>query len=155
MAAYLNLNDFKARTIMPATDVDDLETIAAGWVDLQLEQCSRWIDSRLRKRYAAPFDVGTCPEIVKSWLTRLVTLRAYLRRGVDATDGQLDLIREDAAAALEEIKEAANAVDGLFDLPLKDSDPATGVTLGAPFGYSEPDPYTWLDVQREAVRDGQ
>lgn len=155
MAAYLNLADFKARTLMPATDVDDLETIAAGWVLLQLEQVSRWIDSRLRKRYDAPFDVGTCPEIIKSWLTRLVTLRAYLRRGVDATDGQLDLIRADAQTALDEIKEAADAVDGLFDLPLKDSDKATGVVLGAPFGYSEPDPYTWLDVQREAVRDGQ
>ncbi len=155
MASYLDLPAFKARTLMPASDVDDLETIAAGWVLLQLEQCSRWIDSRLRKRYAAPFDVDTCPEIVKSWLTRLVTLRAYLRRGVDATDAQFDLIRADAESAAEEIKEAANAVDGLFDLPLKDSDKATGVTLGAPFGYAEASPYEWVDVQREAVRNGQ
>lgn len=155
MAAYLNLAEFKARTLMPASDVDDLESIAAGWVLLQLEQCSRWIDSRLRKRYDAPFDIGTCPEIVKSWLTRLVTLRAYLRRGVDATDAQFDLIRGDAESAAAEIKEAADAVDGLFDLPLKDSEKTTGVTQGAPFGYSEPDHYTWLDVQRDAVRDGQ
>jgi hypothetical protein len=152
MTAYLNLGEFKARTLMPSTDVDDLETIAAGWVLAQLEQCSRWIDSRLRKRYDAPFDVATCPEIVKSWLTRLVTLRAYLRRGVDATDAQFDLIRADAESAATEIKEAADAVDGLFDLPLKDSDKATGITLGAPFGYSEPDFYSWLDVQAEAVR---
>lgn len=152
MTAYLDLDAFKARTIMPATDVTDLESIAAGWVLMQLEQVSRWIDARLRKRYAAPFDVATCPEIVKSWLTRLVTLRAYLRRGVDATDQQFELIRADAATALDEIKEAANAVDGLFDLPLKDSNPETGITLGAPFGYSEPDVYTWVDVQAEAVR---
>lgn len=155
MTAYLDLNAFKARTIMPSTDVDDLESIANGWVLAQLEQASRWIDSRLRKRYDAPFEVATCPEIVKSWLTRLVTLRAYLRRGVDATDAQFDLIRADAASAAEEIKEAADAVDGLFDLPLKDSDKATGITLGAPFGYAEAGPYEWLDVQREAVRNGQ
>jgi hypothetical protein len=154
MTAYLNLLEFKARTLMPSTDVDDLEAIAAGWVLAQLEQCSRWIDSRLRKRYDAPFDVATCPEIVKSWLTRLVTLRAYLRRGVDATDAQFDLIRADAESAAEEIKEAANAVDGLFDLPLKDSDKATGITLGAPFGYAEADFYTWVDVQREALGRG-
>jgi phage gp36-like protein len=155
MTAYLDRSAFKARSIMPATDVDDLESIAAGWVDMQLEQVSRWIDSRLRKRYDAPFDVATCPEIVKSWLTRLVTLRAYLRRGVDATDAQFEMIKADAEAAAVEIKEAADSADGLFDLPLKDSSKATGVSQGGPFVYSEASPYDFIDVQREAVRDGQ
>jgi hypothetical protein len=147
MAAYLDRTAFKARTIMPAPDVDDLESIAPGWVDMQLEQVSRWIDSRLRKRYAAPFDVATCPEAVKSWLTRLVTLRAYLRRGVDATDAQFDLIKGDAEAAALEIKEAAEAAEGLFDLPLKDSEKTTGITQGGPFVYSEATPYDFIDVQ--------
>src|SRR6187402_3667742 len=106
MAAYLDLEAFKARTIMPEQDVSDVEAAAPGWVLLQLEQCSRWLDSRLRKRYAAPFDVATCPEIVKSWVTRLVTLRVYLRRGVDATDAQFDLIRADAENSTAEVKEA-------------------------------------------------
>jgi phage gp36-like protein len=154
MAAYLDRNAFKQRTIMPATDVDDLETIASGWVDMQLEQVSRWIDSRLRQRYDAPFNVATCPEIVKSWLTRLVTLRAYLRRGVDATDGQLDLIKADAEAAAAEIREAADSNEGLFDLPLKDSEKATGVTQGGPFVYSEASPYDFIDVQANEVGRG-
>lgn len=139
---------------MPSEYVDAIEAIASGWTLSQLEQGSRWIDSRLRKRYDAPFDVATCPEIIKSWLTRLVTLRCFVRRGVDPTDPQFELYRADAEAALEEIKEAANAVEGLFDLPLKDSEKTTGIVHGAPFGYAEAGPYDWLDVQYEAVRNG-
>lgn len=154
MAAYLTLGEFKARTLMPSTDVDDLENIAPGWVLAQLEQGSRWIDSRLRKRYEAPFEVATCPEIVKSWLTRLATLRCYLRRGVDATDAQLALIQADAAEATAELVEAANCADGLFDIPLKDSEKTTGAVLGGPLGYAEASPFDWLDVQRDAVRNG-
>lgn len=154
MTAYLTKDEFKARTLMPPEYVDALELVQAGWVLAQLEQYSRWIDSRLRKRYAAPFDVATCPEIVKSWLTRIVTVRCFLRRGIDPTDPQFETVRQDALDATVEIKEAADCVEGLFDLPLKDSEKTTGITQGAPLGYAEAGPYEWVDAQREAIRNG-
>ena len=150
MAAYLTLDEFKLRTTMPPEYVTAIENIQPGWTLAQLEQASRWIDSRLRKRYAAPFT--TAPESVKSWLTRLVTVRCFVRRGVDPTDQQFDQVREDATKAEQEIREAADGNVGLFDLPLLDSEKTTGISLGGPMVYSESSPYVWTDVQRERGR---
>jgi len=152
MAGYLDLGGFKSRTLMPATEVDALEKAAPGWLLQKLETVSRVdIDPKLRKRYDAPFDVVTCPEAVKAWLEQIVTELAYVRLGVDPNDMQFQSVSRIAERAHLAIAEAANAVDGLYDLPLRDSEKATGITKGAPRGYAEPGPYHWLDVQREAL----
>lgn len=152
MAGYLDVVGFTARTVMPSKEVEALEKAAPGWLLQQSESLSRVeIDARLRKRYAAPFDVATCPEAVKVWLTRLLTFNAYLRLGVDPNDQQWSIIHEQATDTQLQIKEAANSVDGLYDLPLRDSEKTTGIVKGAPRGYSEPGPYQWLDAQREEL----
>lgn len=150
MAAYLTLAAFKVRSLMPQTDVEALEALAPGFVDGQLEYYSRWIDARLRKRYAAPFE--TPNETVKEWLSRLVTVRCYLRRGVDPTDEQFVSIKEDRDEARDEIKEAADSETGLFDLPLLDAADGTAVSKGGPYGYSEQSPYVAFDRQAETGR---
>ncbi len=150
--AYLDLTSFKALTIMPAADVDGIESVAPGWILGQLTYWSGWLDSRLRKRYAAPFALPY-PEAVTGWLARIVTVRAYLKRGVDQTDEQFLSIKEDAAEAMEEIKEAADSVVGLFDLPLREDTTASGISRGGPFAYTEASPYVWTDVQADAGRD--
>lgn len=152
MSGYLDLAAFKVRTLAPQGFVEELETLAPGWVAGQLEHYSRVIDARLRKRYAVPF-ADPAPETVKEWLARLVTLRVYLRRGVDPTDEQFDAIRQDARDVLEELKEAADAETGLFDLPLVDSADGSAISKGGPLGYSEASPYVWADVQVSAGRD--
>lgn len=150
MTAYLTLVEFQLRTTMPPEYVTAIESIQPGWTLAQLEQASRWIDSRLRKRYAVPFDLTAdpAPEAVKAWLTKLVTVQCYIRRGVDPTDQQFALIQQDAADAKAEIKEAADSNEGLFDLPWRDSEKATGISLGGPRVYSESSPYVWSNVQR-------
>jgi guanyl-specific ribonuclease Sa len=89
--------------------------------------------------------------MAKSWLATLVTPLVYRKRGIDPTDEQI--VAADAAAqtARDEIKEAADSETGLFELPLRADTSASGVDRGGPFGYAEASPYTWLDVQREAV----
>lgn len=153
MPAYLTRSEFRALTVMPGSDVDDLESAAPGWIDAQALSLSAMIDGRLRKRYAVPFP-APYPEIVKSWLQRLLTLRCYLRRGVNAQDAQFRVIQEDADAAGKELAEAANAETGLWDLPLRANESGTGISKGAPLAYSEASPFRWQDEQMEAIRNG-
>lgn len=147
MAAYLTLAQFKTLTVMPSSFVDALEVAQPGWVDIQLLYWSDWIDSRLRKRYAVPF-VAPVPLAAQGWLTRIVTVRCYLRRGVDPTDQQYADIKADDVAARDELREAADSDAGLFDLPLRaDLTATSGISQGNPRAYSEQSPYAWTDVQ--------
>jgi len=149
--AYLTTSEFKTRSLIPSGYVDDIESADSGWTLIQLEEASAWIDSRLRKRYAAPF-TSPYPVAVLSWLTKLVTVRCYLKRGVEATDEQFVSIQQDAMDAKAEIKEAADSNVGLFDLPLRSDTTATGIDRSGPFAYSEQSPYVGFSRQARTGR---
>ncbi len=144
--AYLTKTTFAALTVMPSVDVDALEVVAPGWIDAQLDYWSGWIDSRLAKRYAVPFS-SPPPDAVKGWLARIVTLRAYMKRGIDPNDAQFSEIKADADAAGVELKEAADSGEGLFDLPLREDTASSGIARGGPLVYSEASPYVSFDDQ--------
>lgn len=148
---YLTVAEFSKRTIMPQAQIARIETRDPGWLDMQLESSSRWIDARLAKRYRVPFR-GHVPEQVRSWVARMVTLRAYLSHGINASDQQLALVTSDAEKAEAEVREAANGEIGLIDLPASDEIGTSAVTEGSPRFYSETSPYVSLDVQRARGR---
>jgi hypothetical protein len=149
---YLSIDRFKTLTAMPSVMVDRLESVAPGWLAAKLTARSRWIDARLSKRYATPF-AAPVPEAIEDWLARIVTHAAYLRHGVDQMDEQFAEIKADAARAEDEIKEAAEAKDGLYDLPLRADTAASGVTKGAPYVYSERSPSVWTQIQARRGRE--
>lgn len=95
--------------------------------------------------YTAPTAV---PEAILGWLTALVTLDAYQRRGANPQDPQMVLVVDAATAALAELKEAADSKDGLFDLPVNEA-ADSAVTTGGPLGYSETSPFVWRRVEAE------
>jgi hypothetical protein len=149
VAAYLTIDEFKLRTIMPASQVDRIEATSPGWLAANLESSSRWADMYLAKRYRVPFP-APYPEAVKSWVARMVTQRAYLQHGIPANDQQLALVGADSEKAENEIKAAADGQLSLIDLP---SD--TGQSLvqyGGTRVYSESSPYVAGDVQRSTGR---
>lgn len=148
--SYLTPAEFRTLTVMPSADVDDLEGQQPGFLSGMLEAYSRTIDARLRKRYAVPF-AEPFPEIIRIWLARMVTIRCYLRRGVDPRDPQIEMVQEDANAAALELKEAADSRDGLWDLPLRADSPGSAVSAGSPLFYAEASPWDWTDRQRELV----
>ena len=150
--SYLDLDEYKEYTVLPAVDIDDVETIQAGWIDRKLRAVSYAVDARLRKRYAVPFS-APYPDAVCDWVARIMDPLLLKKRGVDATDEQFVSIAEDATAAREEIKEAADAEEGLFDLPTLDTADASAISKGAPLGYSEASPYVGMDVQEELGRE--
>jgi hypothetical protein len=147
MASYLTLAAFRLRTLMPQVDINVIEGETSGFTDARLATHSAKIDTRLRKRYAVPF-AAPIPEAVLEWLTKIVTFELYLKRGVDPADQSIALIRADKEQAEAELKEAADAVDGLFDLPLNDTKDGTAITKGAPLAYVETSPYVAFDLQR-------
>jgi hypothetical protein len=152
MAAYLTPEEFAVRSAMPSEDVRALMQSEPGFVEALLDDLSGEIDDQLRKRYAAPF-VAPVPRIVRRWLTRLATPEAYKKRGFNPSSAQDGDVLKDADTARAEIQKAADSKDGLYELPLRnDGTDVSGVSKGAPLGYSEASPYTWLDRQADAVR---
>jgi len=150
--SYLTLAEYKSYSVLPSVDIDDVETIQVGWIDRKLRAISYGVDARLRKRYAVPFS-APYPDAVCDWVARLMDVALLLKRGVDATDEQFVSILEDSKRAREEIKEAADAEQGLFDLPALDTADASAISKGEPLGYSEASPYVGGDVQEELGRD--
>ena len=54
-----------------------------------------------------------------------------------------------------ELKEAADAEKGLFELPLRATDTTgSAINAGGPMGYSEQSPYTWTDRQYDHLVNG-
>lgn len=150
--AYQDKDAFANRTTMPVEFIDEIETASAGWTDTQLGLVEAKINARLRKRYAVPF-AAPVPDVVLDWQTAIVTHRSYLRRGIDPTDAQMVDIKAAADEAWAEVKEAADAANGLFDLPLRQDTTADGVSKTSTLAYSEASPYVGFDVQADAGRD--
>ena len=152
MAAYLTVAEFRTRTIMPQQQVDALEVAEPGFLDSALLAGSDWINARLRKRYAAPF-ATPYPPVVLDWLTRMVTLQAYGKSGWSPGSKSDEASIIDAAKeAREEVKEAADSKEGLFDLPLDTGD-SSAVTKGGPLSYSETSPYRWTTLQGDTGQE--
>lgn len=151
MPPYLDVAGFRVRTEMPDEDVELVEARYPGFLLARLEEETSWINGRLMKRYAVPFKAPV-PAIVLGWLTKLVTPSVYRKRGWNATSEQDQQILDAEKTAREEIKEAANSNDGLFELPLRDRPDVSAVSAGGPLAYSEASPYTWTDRQKEAAR---
>lgn len=125
-----------------------------NFVTTRLRANQAYIDARLAKRYPVPF-ASPAPEAVCRWLADMTTKDCFARRGYNPTSAE-DATAIDAPAqrALDELKEAADSDQGLFDLPIRDDQPGTtGISKGAPFVYSERSPYVAMDLQRSQGRD--
>lgn len=149
MAAYLNIETFRDRTVMSDEYVDELERRYPRWLSTQLESFSGWLNSQLGKRYAVPF-AEPYPDTAQRWLADIVTFRAYRKRGWDPTDDEAVQSKVDHDNARTEVQQAANAVDGLWDLPRADG--ASGISKGGPRSYTEASPYVFTNVQSDAGR---
>lgn len=147
--AYLTLVRYKLLATIPASFIEAVEIVAPGYSDAHLDILSRWIDSKLSKRYAAPFS-EPYPKVLESWLARLVTPQIMLKRGVNATDEQWQHIVDQEKSARAEVQEAADAEKGLFDLPLREDTTDTGIAKGFTKAYSEQSPYVGFARQADA-----
>lgn len=150
--AYLTLAEFLQMSVVPAAFINEIEQRTPGWVDQRLLMASAYIDTRLSKRYDAPFK-APYPLAAQDWVSKWVSLDVWLRRGVQPNDEQFGEYKAQAVQAYDEVKEAANSELGLFDLPLRSDTNGSGISKGAPLGYSEQSPYVWADEQARIGRE--
>lgn len=134
---------------MPFVEVDAIEADTPGWINGRIAVAESWIGSKLRKRYNVPF-IAPVPEVFFGWVVAMVTPEAYRRRGWDPSEAQSAQIEQDRKDARDQVQEAADSQEGLWDLPLRQDTSASGITKGGPLGYSETSPYAWTDRQIEA-----
>jgi hypothetical protein len=152
LPAYLTIPEFKLRTVLAVAAIDRVEARHPGWLAAQFESSSRWIDMRLAKRTRVPLRGPPFPEIVQSWVARMVTCSASLSHGIQASDQQLALVIADKDKAEAEVIEAANGQISLIDIPEDDELGGSSISQGGPRFYSETSPYVSLDIQRERGR---
>lgn len=149
--AYVDVDYVKAVGSMPAADIDALEALYPGTFDTVATAVSRLFDGSLCKRYSAPFSTPF-PEALKWNVAQVVVATLWQKRGYNPGSAQDEIIQQNKADALAWLKEAANAKDGLVELPLREDTTAEGVSKPGPLGYSEVSPYAWTDIQREDGR---
>ena len=144
---------FRLLSVMPKGDVDLLEASAdtAGFLDARIAGARATIFAQLRKRYDVTFPSGE-PQIVGLWLAQIVTPAAYLKRGGNPSDATLLRIEAERTAAEAQVAQAADAVGGLFDLPLLANKAGTAISKGTPLAYAEQSPYT---AKRRQSTDGR
>lgn len=152
MSSYVTLERFKLLTVLTAQTVDEWvrkHSIESFQQMVEIE--SAYVDSRLAKRYVTPF-ADPFPVDVVRWTSELVTERMLDRRGSNPKDNDLsERAYARATQAREELKEAADSKDGLFDLPLRQDTSASGITGSVTLASSEASPYLWTDEQARLV----
>lgn len=152
MTAYIDVQYIKANGSFTPTAVDQLVS-DLGDITPIVEGRGAYIDSRLYKRYQAPFETPY-PEAVRQWCCALVCEILLIRRGGNVGSELSDAVKAEADTARAELKEAASGETGLFDIPMRQLTPAdaSGIEHGGPLGYSENSPYTFLDAETGYVR---
>lgn len=156
MSCYVTIQDVKDLGTLPAEDIDEIEARYPGLTLRIATKVSAYFDSRLAKRYAAPFR-EPYPDVLIDQVARVVAYRLTLKRGFNPSSEQDQLIEKEKDEALAWLKEAADSKDGLIELPARQATPpdVAAVNAGGPLAYSEPDPYTWTTLQAEAARYGR
>jgi hypothetical protein len=151
-AVYLTDEEFRIRTLLPAAVIDGIESKTPGWLNAQLVGVSARVTGRLAKRYGV-YTAPPYPEVIKQWVTDIVSFNAWLKRGVSATDATIESYKEKHDTAYDEMREAADSEVGLFDLPrVTDGATASGINRGGTRVYTEASPYVGFDVQADRAR---
>lgn len=146
--SYLaTIAEFTDRSPFGEDYAERLEQTRPGLLMKLAASVSAEIDVRIGKRYVRP--IPNPPEIVKLWAADLLTPRAYEALGVRPTDEQQQSISDRAKFVYECLKEAADAVQGMFDLPLSDTDGSSGIVDPVTLAYSEASPFTAKHRQTE------
>lgn len=156
MAGYLTTAEFRALSLMPAHDIDQVvvqnpvpEELGLDFVQIQLDSCSSWVADQLRKRYevekfAVPYSLT-----LQRWVSKIVTNDLWLKLGNNPLQADALQYAAQAAQATTEIASAANGQTSLWDLPLRATDVSGAVKGGIRF-HSETSPY--VSMRRAAQR---
>lgn len=146
MPSYLTLAAYRSITTLDGSTVD---LCAAKGKDVQrwLDLDSAHIRSRLVKRYAIDWtEVANqpVPDKIIQWLILLVDIPVCKCAGATPEGRVDDWAREDQTRVNDELKEAADCENGLFELPLRETG-ASAIHIGVPHVVSYQMPWNYYD----------
>ena len=141
--SFTDFNDY--------SELQEAYIAAAGgrFVNTQIRLARAKIYDQLRTRYDIAAMKASEPDIVKKWIAEMVSPMIYAKRGVDPTDMMYSALLDTAKNAAAEVKEAADAKDGAWSLPIAGSEKAATRNPRLR-SYSESTPYKW--IERQAAR---
>lgn len=151
MAGYFDVDYLKAMGSVPDDVLDEFDAAHPDRIDEMIVAVSRLIDSYLFKRYATPF--SSPPEVVKLHGTAILSHQLRLKIGFDPgsqQDAQIVQARNDAFTWLQA---AADAKEGLVELPIREPDAGkkdvAGVARRKARAFSYPNAMAWHRAQRD------
>lgn len=149
MPSPLSAASYRSTTTIPGSLVDRCASSGKSvqtWLNIHWSH----IKTRLVKRYAVTndFQGGDVPEKIVEWLTTLTDIDVWKCVGgipEGREDGWADKDRERVES---ELKEAANADEGLFELPTKNSSALgdSAVNKGGPHVVAYSTAFTYWDA---------
>lgn len=149
---YWDVAYLKIMGSVPAAVLDEFESANEGRLLEIAAAISRLMDSYLFKRYATPFATPV-PEVVKFHGTQIMSHQLRLIIGFDPGSQQDAEIVKARDAAFAWLEMAANARDGLVELPLREPDPGkkdvAGVARRKARGFSFRSAMGWHRAQKD------
>jgi len=129
MAGYWDVDYLRTMGSVPGPVLAEFDEANPGRLLAIIESISRLMDSYLFKRYATPF-AAPYPEVVKFHGTQIMSYQLRIIIGFDPGSQQDDQIVKARDAAFAWLEQAANARDGLVELPKREPDPGKQDTSG-------------------------
>lgn len=152
---YATSSDVRLKGVLIPADVDRVEARFPGITAARLATAHARLNARLQKRYRLPF-LTPVPECLVWWEAVVVSYELLTDlRGLNPESGQGPRLEQAYQEAKEWLTAAVDSEHG--DVELRSAEAPLGaaaVNAGGPLGYSELSPYTWSDVQIEALRGG-
>lgn len=152
MAGYFDIDYLGMMGSVPSAVLAEFEAANSGRIDAMATAISRLMDSYLFKRYATPFK-DPVPEVVKFHGTQIMSHQLRVIIGFDPGSAQDEQIVKARDAAFAWLEHAANARDGLVELPLREPEPGkgdvSGVSRRKARAFSYPTAMGWHRGQRD------
>jgi len=148
MPSYLALAAYRSKTTIDGSLVD-LCVNKGKDVDWWLEAASAEINMRLVKRYNVDFGApGPVPDAIIKWLVRLVNVDVLECTGAIPEGRVDDWANEARKQVYAECEKAADAENGIFELPLRNTDALgnSAINKGGPFVKTFLTPHTFWKV---------
>jgi hypothetical protein len=146
MPSYLTFAEYRSKSRIKNALID---TCGQPKVEQFLEEYSGTIRDRLTKRYAVDFtDPGPVPATIAKWLVWGVDYDVLFYVGGNPEGREDEFAKERWTLANDELKEAANSETGLFELPLRNTDPLgnSAINKGGPFVKSFLTPFSFWKI---------
>lgn len=151
MTGYFDVDYLRMMGSVPGAVLDEFEEANPGRLAKMIVAISRLIDSYLFKRYATPF-AEPVPEVVKFHATQILSHQLRVIIGFDPGSRQDEQIVDARNAAFAWLESAANARDGLVELPLREPAPGErdvgGVARRKARAFSYRRPIDWHRAQK-------